>query len=138
MEINMTRIPTYCEHCGHIWEGNEIVIGGNASITMRGNRTTCPSCGHLTPMLDGKFKVEDGVLFLENGPQISFDKLNKINVLLTSINPSTQIEDIEEDLTEEEKTFLEKSKNWITENGASTIRTVGDILRTIHLFQSFF
>lgn len=134
------RIPTYCEHCGYTWLGNEIMIGGNMTLSLKGNKTRCPSCGQMTPMLDGNFKIENGVLFLENGPQITLVKLEKIKASLQRFNDEATIEEVEKEIDSvaEEKGFLTNAKKWIEQNGASSIRTVTDIARLIDLLTKLF
>ncbi len=135
-----TTIPTYCESCGHIWSGNEVAIGAGASVSMRGNKTTCPKCGEMTPMLDGHFKVKDGLLLLEGGPQISFDKLEKIKSVLREFDSGEDVEKAENavDQVEEEPGIMKKVKNWIESHGVSAIRTTTDLARLVDMFMRLF
>lgn len=133
-------LPTYCEQCGHVWVGQEIGFGENARVAMRGNMTRCPACGQMTPMLDGTFTVQNGTLVLEDGPQITKDKLERIDSALRSLAPDASVEDAEKTLDEAvgEDGFARRIREWIEKHGASALRTSTDFLRLVDMLWRLF
>lgn len=129
----MPNFPTYCEHCGHIWAGNQIHISGNISgLVMKNNKTNCPSCGKLTPMLDGTFDLEDGVLTLRSGPQITKDKIRSMIDFLSTLDSERVLdEEIGQAIDEvsTEPNFYHRSLLWLKQNGMPAVRTVNDLTK---------
>jgi hypothetical protein len=56
--------------------------GGVVGLTLRGNKESCPYCGHLADMADGVFDFTEGALRLVAGPDVTRDMLQRFGELI--------------------------------------------------------
>lgn len=55
-------LPALCSRCGLIFPSMIVVAGTVRSITLSGNRQTCPRCGWSAAIIEGRFDVIGGVI----------------------------------------------------------------------------
>ncbi|MER8373357.1 hypothetical protein [Mesorhizobium sp. M1406] len=68
----MVDIPVYCPNCGNLFASRAISIRGDVrNLVLEGNTESCPRCGRMASIIEGKFDVVDGVLQMLKGSQLS-------------------------------------------------------------------
>lgn len=74
-------MPVYahCPSCGLDFESRAFAFEGATNINLQGNWETCPSCGQMASIMDGRFNISGGTLEVLDGPQWTRDLLIRLS-----------------------------------------------------------
>lgn len=62
----MKSLPAHCPTCNIVFEAHG-VIGGNATVVMKGSKTRCPKCRSWADLADGTFQLGPDIVKLIEG-----------------------------------------------------------------------
>lgn len=78
----MSAIPAHCPYCGAIFASIIPSIAGGRVIGLSGNKETCRNCGRWANVADGVFEVNEGVINLVSGPNVSRELVKRFSIIL--------------------------------------------------------
>lgn len=65
-------IMAHCEYCGALFRSRAFGgISGNITLTLTGNKETCPNCGQMANIADGVFDIAGDVIRVISAPDIT-------------------------------------------------------------------
>lgn len=74
--MNGATIPASCPNCGALFASRAFNISGNVgTLTLIGNKETCPFCGGWADIVDGVFTIANNVISVVSAPNITKQKL---------------------------------------------------------------
>ena len=121
---NSFNPPAVCPN-GHVFK-SPISIGGNSSVTLAGNATTCPVCGELAGVVDAVYETEvqeDGRLRV-HVKALDEAQLKRLHGMLT---PEIEPEQVAELAKVEKDPKLKKILSFVAKN-ALRIRQLVELI----------
>ncbi|KAG1249793.1 hypothetical protein G6F65_018990 [Rhizopus arrhizus] len=82
IENTLTSIPAFCDSCGTAFPSG-FGAGDNTTFWLKDCKSgPCPNCGGEGSMLDGRYKLDAGVIKILGAPESTREKLLELKQLL--------------------------------------------------------
>jgi hypothetical protein len=81
----MPDVPAVCDNCGTVFPSGIYASDGATAITLEGNRSRCPVCGHWARVPDGLFNFLDNTIEVVQAPDQTMDDLSRFGAILRNL-----------------------------------------------------
>jgi PHP family Zn ribbon phosphoesterase len=97
----MIEVPSFCDNCGTIFPSG-IVVSNCMNLTLSNNKSRCPNCGGWGHAIDGVFNIINDSIEILSGPQITVERLDKLEkIFKSSERKKSSPEEIEDTIKKE-------------------------------------
>ena len=115
----MPILPAFCDNCGTIFPSGFFIENSSHVILSDNKYGPCPKCKGMGSIPDGIFNFVSGIIEVLSAPQITVERLNRLENLIEELK-SDPTEDVIRKVKEEAPELREALKNTPTNNGHIT------------------